>query len=103
VINVRFEKGNTVRLEVEFLGFEDVPVDPDNITFKVYDIKYTELQSNELNESNKIRDADGNPIIGRFYYDYIPQQIGGFYIEFLGYIDNKPTLKRERIDVIFDG
>jgi hypothetical protein len=96
------EKGNTIKIEIEFLDFDGSPVEPDNIVFKVYDAKFLELSSNLLEPNNKVRDSNGLDVPGQYYIDHVFNQTGSFYIEFLGYIDSKPTLKREKVTVVFN-
>lgn len=98
---LQIEQGNTLRIEIEFMDFDGQPVDPDNIVFKIYDLKYIELSSNPLSDNNKVRNSNGDFLSGKYYIDYVFDKSGTYYIEFLGYVDGKPTLKREKIAVVF--
>jgi hypothetical protein len=102
VIQLQIEKGNTVRIEIEFLDFDNNPAEPTNITFKIYDIKYVELSSNDLTSDNKASNSNGDIIPGKYFIDHVFVTIGSFYIEFLGYINGKPTVKREKVNVVFN-
>lgn len=98
---IQIEQGNTLRIEIEFRDFDNNPVNPQDIVFKIYDLKYVELSSNHLSENNHVRDSNGDAIPGKYYIDHVFDKQGTFYIEFLGYIDGKPTLKREKVAVVF--
>lgn len=97
MIKLYIEKGNTLRIEVEFYDFDNQPVEPINVNFKVYDVRYNELSCNPLTVNNKIRDS-----IGKYFIDHVFEQTGTYFIEFIGYVNDKPTLKRDKIVVVFD-
>lgn len=96
---ITIERGNTVRFLVKFTDFEGNPINPDVTAFKVYDRKHIELSSNEM-----IKIEPGNTEkTGMYYYFYTPEKDGDYTIELYGLIDNKPSLIRKKVLVVFDG
>lgn len=89
-------KGDTIRLEVKFMDFNGVLVEPDEVTINIYDGDNVAIQSIPLTSENR----EG---IGRYYYDYvIPYTVNGFIIyEFTGMHRNRPILARDKIHVDF--
>lgn len=99
VFQTQIEVGNTVRYTATFTDFDGKPVDPLTIKFKTYDKYYVELSSNDM---QKATDKLGEPIVGSYFYDYTPQEIGDYWVECMGYIDGTPALIREKVQVKFD-
>lgn len=92
-------KGDTVRFEVMFRGFDGSALDyePDKVTFRIYDEKEEEILSKELGEHNKVDS-------GEYFYDYtIPRDHEGvYYYEFEGLYRNRPYVVRDDFNVTFD-
>lgn len=94
-------KGDTVRFEVKFLGFdgEELEIAPEQVTFKVYAYPQEELFSVELDHTYAHLIEDNH-----FFYDYtIPNDFEGTYFyEFKGLFRNNPFVAREDFEVDFE-
>ncbi|WP_066639694.1 hypothetical protein [Desulfolucanica intricata] len=83
--------GDTVRLKVFFKTFDGTAVDPTNITLKIYDDTQQEIETININDTNKIN-------VGVYFYDYvIPSGEGDLYFEFTGLVNNLPIVTRKLI------
>lgn len=89
-------KGDTVRLEVKFLDFNGISVDPTDVFLNIYNEDNVAIQSIPLDGDNRVG-------IGEYYYDYvIPYNVNEFIIyEFSGIHKNRPILARDKIHVEF--
>ena len=85
--------GDTVRLNVVFKTFDGQEVDPETITFCVYDCKMIRLfEPIELLPEQRID-------TGKYYYDYtIPYGVGHLIYEFKAIINGKPFVNRGVIE-----
>ena len=85
-------QNGTVRLRAEFKDFDNLPVTPENVVLKVYDGRKVQIGS----------DIPVSPIgEGIFEYDYVLEEptYGAIYYEFIGTVDGKPILGREKLCV----
>lgn len=80
---------DTIRLKVYFKSFEGAAVDPNNITLTIYDNGQQQLETIDIDDTNKLN-------VGVYFYDYIiPSGEGDIYIEFSGLVNDKPILTRK--------
>lgn len=86
------QRGNTARLTAQFNDWDDAPIDPDIVKVIVYDRKWTKLHEQELS-------VDNRKDVGNYFYDYVPEEIGRFYIEWQGRIEGQPSLHRSTLIV----
>lgn len=111
------ERGNTVRFHVKFSDFNGFPIDPDSVLFKVYDRRFNLLSEEnmekvvpvEVEEEEPDTDDCGCPrpkeevdYTGQYYAFFTPEEDGDFTVELYGLIDNKPSLVRRKVRVVFD-
>lgn len=87
-----YQKGNTVKLEVEFYDWDDNLVDPERVQLKILDAQYNVIKTITPEQIGRID-------VGKYQYYYITDTEGVLYYEWLGYIDNRPSLKRRSIVV----
>lgn len=89
-------KGDTVRLECNFMDFNNTPVEPIDVMLNIYNENNIAIQSIPLTNDNRIG-------IGKYYYDYIiPYSVRDFIIyEFSGIHRGRPILARDKIHVDF--
>lgn len=89
-------KGDTVRLEVEFLDTDGYRIEPDEVQLNIYDRRGVAIQSTSLGDSNRVGE-------GEYYYDLVIPYTVEDYItyEFIGTHKNNPVLAREKIHVEF--
>ena len=89
-------KGDTVRLEVEFLDIDGLKIEPYGVSLNVYDRKGVAIQSTSLGEENRTG-------LGEYYYDLVIPYTVEDYItyEFVGDYHGNPVLAREKIHVEF--
>lgn len=89
-------KGDTVRLEVSFMDFDGVSVEPNEVTLNIYNEDNVALESISLTSDNRTG-------IGEYYYDYtIPYTVADFVIyEFSGNHRGRPILARDKVHVDF--
>lgn len=82
---------DTVRLKVFFKTFGGTAIDPTNITLKIYDDKQQEIESINIDDTNKLD-------VGIYFYDYIiPSGKGDIYFEFAGLVNDLPIVTRKLI------
>ena len=84
---VVYQYGTTVRFEADFFDFDGLAVDPELITLKIYNAKYTVIHEQP---GVKVQAS-----VGKYYYDYEtePKEQRLFY-EWYAEIGGKPSLKR---------
>lgn len=83
-----YQYGNTIRFEVKFYDFSGMPIDPTKIKVIVYDNKYKQIFTANVNTNNRKN-------IGEYFYDYTTEmKEQKLYYEWYGEIDGKPSLKR---------
>lgn len=89
-------KGDTVRLEVRFMDFDGISVEPEDVTLNIYNEDNVALESILLTSDNRTD-------IGEYYYDYvIPYAMNDYIIyEFSGIHRGRPILSRDKIHVDF--
>lgn len=87
-----YQQGNTIRITATFKDWNGTAVDPSNVKFIVYDANFIKKDEWTIGPSNRID-------TGTYSYDYIPAQIGTFFIEWYCEIDGLPSLKREKLEV----
>lgn len=89
-------KGDTVRLEVEFMDFNSVRVEPNEVILSIYNEDNVAIESIPLTSDNRTN-------IGEYFYDYIiPYVISDYIIyEFSGNHRGRPILARDKVHVDF--
>lgn len=90
--NGHIQRGDTVRLLAQFKDWDDKPIEPDEIKVILYDRRWIKLLEQGLSVDNR-RDA------GLYFYDYVPDETGTFYVEWQGRIDGQPSLHRSTLIV----
>lgn len=93
-------KGDTVRFEVNFVGFDNtelVDIEPSEVTFKLYSVDEAEVFTKELTAGHRITN-------NHYFYDHlIPTNYSGtYYYEFKGTFNNKPYVARDDFNVTFE-
>lgn len=83
-------RGTAVRLEGYFYDWDDKAVIPSLITLKIYNSIWAQIESISVSPENRAAD-------GAFYYDYVFDDAGTFYYEWVGEIDGTPSLDRHKI------
>lgn len=79
--------GDTVRLKCFFRTFSGKEINPVNVMLKIYDNQQQEIDSFNLDDTNKID--------GVYFYDYvIPAGTGNLIYEFAGVYNDKPIVTR---------
>lgn len=87
-------EGDTVRLMVNFLTFNGLEVDPENIKLKIFDNEKLFIEEIDINANNKVEQ-------GKYFYDYTPVSNKSFIFEFTGIYNDKTILSRGKVDVKF--
>lgn len=89
-------KGDTVRLECNFMDFDGVSVEPEDVVLNIYNEDNVALESISLTSDNRTG-------IGEYYYDYvIPYTVNDYVVyEFSGNHRGRPILARDKIHVEF--
>ena len=88
--------GDTVRLTAIFKDFSDSLVDPELIMVKFYDAQKVQLGEPIFGEEI-VKDAPGV-----YHYDYIvPDGHRKIYYEWLGMINDKPSVERDIMQITF--
>lgn len=90
--NGNVQRGDTLRLLAQFKDWDDKPIDPDEVKIIVYDRTWIKLHEQELS-------VDNRKDVGSYFYDYVPEETGTFYIEWQGRIDGQPSLHRSTLIV----
>lgn len=90
----RVQRGDTVRLTVQFRNWAGQAVDPDTVTVKIYDYSLKEIKQELLGPTAKLG-------IGSYYYDFTPTMDGTYYYEFVGQTEGTPALRRGVFEVRF--
>lgn len=84
-----YQSGTTVRIEVFFKDFEGSFVDPSVITFSLYDKRHKLISETTITVANKLA-------VGHYYYDLVSEE-GEFSYEWMGMIDDVPSIIRTEI------
>lgn len=89
-------KGDTVRLEVKFMDFDGMSVEPTEVTLSVYNEDNVALESIPLTSDNRTG-------IGEYYIDFtIPYATSDYIIyEFSGNHRGRTILARDKVHVDF--
>lgn len=94
-----YEVKDTIRVRAIFRdwapeGEEGILLSPTSVTVNIYDGEQAPIQQNlsALNDST-----------GSYYYDWtLPDEPGTYYIEFIGDVNGKPQVAREKIKTKWD-
>lgn len=86
-------RGDTVRLVANFMDFNGNAVSPENIELTIYDLEEEEIESINLDDSNR-KD------VGVYFYDYVADQ--DVIFEFFGEVEGNPTVIRNSLQVKFN-
>lgn len=86
------QRGNTVRLTALFKDWEGEPIDPDAVKVIIYDRKWQKLHDDDLGPGHHLD-------TGSYFYDYVPEQTGTYYVEWQGRIEGLPSLHRSTLIV----
>lgn len=90
-------KGDTVRFEVEFMDYSNIPLDPSDIKFNAYDENDLLLETVPVPSGNRTD-------VGKYFMEFtIPQSLEGnsMIFEFKGMYRDKPVLSRDSLPVEF--
>lgn len=89
-------KGDTIRLEVEFLDVNGKEIEPEEVHLNIYGKDNVAIESIPLGRGGRMG-------IGRYSYDYIiPYNVDEFITyEFSGDYRRSPILAREKINIDF--
>jgi len=86
------QRGNTVRLIARFKDWDDEPINPGEVKIIIYDRRWNRL-------FDQVLTSDPSSEVGRYHFDYIPDAVGVFYIEWQGRLDGQPSLYRTTLTV----
>ena len=86
------QRGNTARLLATFKDWDDQPIDPASVKVIIFDRKWQKLQDNDLGPGNRLD-------VGSYFYDFVPDDTGTYYIEWQGRIEGLPSLHRSTVIV----
>ena len=101
MLTVRLFKGNSIRFNIEYRDLNNNPSVPTTPLFKIYDSRYIEISSEDVNTSNILLDDIGDPIPGGYYMEYTFENNSMFVVEFSGVFETKITLTRVKVKVVF--
>jgi hypothetical protein len=83
--------GNTVRLKASFYSFADELADPSDVVINIY----AHINKKLIQTGTPVKESTGV-----YYYDYtIPDDVDGDLVfEFIGTLEDMPTVARQRIE-----
>ena len=84
--------GNTVRFRASFYNFADELADPSDVTVNIY----AHIHKTPIETGAPVKESTGV-----YYYDYtIPDDVDGDLVfEFIGTLEEKPTVARQKIEI----
>ena len=91
-----YQRGDTIKLTCNFVNFDDIAIDPQEVKVTIYDTNQTLIIENILTIANKTD-------IGAYFYDYIADVDKDTRIiyEWLGTIEGEPSIKRGSFKIVF--